>query len=183
MDENARAQFAKAIELGVEVRRRQQHGEDGPDEMQAAFDQADGRLFARVRALFGGEIRQAVTGAAPIASEILEFFYACGVPVMEGWGMTETTAVGTVGTLEHFKFGTVGRPMPGVEAKIAEEDGEILLRGPNIFREYGTTPTPRTRRWSTAGYNRRRRRDRRRGLPQDHRPQEGHHHHRRGART
>ena len=107
-----------------------------PEEMQTAFDEADERLFARVRALFGGEIRQAVTGAAPIAPEILEFFYACGVPVMEGWGMTETTAVGTVGTLDHFKFGTVGRPMPGVEAKIAPEDGEILLRGPNIFREY-----------------------------------------------
>jgi long-chain acyl-CoA synthetase len=108
--------------------------------MQAAFDQADERLFARVRSLFGGEIRQAVTGAAPIAADILEFFYACGVPVMEGWGMTETTAVGTVGTLEHFKFGTVGRPMPGVEARIAEEDGEILLRGPNVFREYWDNP-------------------------------------------
>jgi long-chain acyl-CoA synthetase len=93
-----------------------------------------------VRSLFGGEIRQAVTGAAPIAAEILEFFYACGVPVMEGWGMTETTAVGTVGTLEHFKFGTVGRPMPGVEVRIADEDGEILLRGPNVFREYWENP-------------------------------------------
>ncbi|MGI9185507.1 MAG: AMP-dependent synthetase/ligase [Solirubrobacteraceae bacterium] len=135
-DEQDRTRFAQAIELGVEVRRRQQHGESVSDEMQVAFDQADERLFARVRGLFGGEIRQAVTGAAPIAAEILEFFYACGVPVMEGWGMTETTAVGTVGTLEQFKFGTVGRPMPGVEARIAEEDGEILLRGPNIFREY-----------------------------------------------
>ena len=139
-DEQERARFAQAIELGVEVRRRQQHGESVPDEMQAAFDQADERLFARVRTLFGGEIRQAVTGAAPIAAEILEFFYACGVPVMEGWGMTETTAVGTVGTLEHFKFGTVGRPMPGVEVRIADEDGEILLRGPNVFREYWENP-------------------------------------------
>jgi long-chain acyl-CoA synthetase len=135
-DEQDKERFAQAIDLGVEVRRRQQHGESVSDEMQAAFDQADERLFARVRSLFGGEIRQAVTGAAPIAAEILEFFYACGVPVMEGWGMTETTAVGTVGTLEHFKFGTVGRPMPGVEVRIAEEDGEILLRGPNVFREY-----------------------------------------------
>jgi long-chain acyl-CoA synthetase len=92
-----------------------------------------------VRGLFGGEINQAVTGAAPIAAEILEFFYACGVPVLEGWGMTETTAVGTVGTLDHFKFGTVGRTMPGVEVRIAD-DGEILLRGPNIFREYWRNP-------------------------------------------
>ncbi len=98
------------------------------------------QLFSRVRGLFGDHVKQAVTGAAPIASEILEFFYACGVPVLEGWGMTETTAVGTVGTLEHFKFGTVGRAMPGVEVRIAEEDGEILLRGPNIFREYWRNP-------------------------------------------
>ena len=65
------------------------------------------QLYRRVRGLFGDRIKQAVTGAAPIAAEILEFFYACGVPVLEGWGMTETTAVGTVCTLEHFKFGTV----------------------------------------------------------------------------
>ncbi|GAC1388067.1 MAG: long-chain fatty acid--CoA ligase [Marmoricola sp.] len=134
--EEQRAQFRQAIKLGVEVHRRRQRGDDVPEEMQSAFDAADERLFSRVRGLFGGEIRQAVSGAAPIAPEILEFFYACGVPVLEGWGMTETTAVGTVGTLEHFKFGTVGRPMPGVEAKIAESDGEILLTGPNIFREY-----------------------------------------------
>ncbi len=139
-DEQEQARFAQAIELGVDVRRRQQQGESVSDEMRAGFDQADERLFARVRSLFGGEIRQAVTGAAPIAAEILAFFYACGVPVMEGWGMTETTAVGTVGTLEHFKFGTVGRPMPGVEARIADEDGEILLRGPNVFCEYWENP-------------------------------------------
>ena len=80
-----------------------------------------------------------MSGAAPIAPEILEFFYACGVPVLEGWGMTETTAVGTVGTLDNFKFGTVGRPMPGVEIRIAD-DREILMRGPNVFREYWRNP-------------------------------------------
>ena len=130
------ARFREAVKLGVEVHGRRQRGEDVPEEMQSAFDAADERLFRRVRGLYGGEIRQAVSGAAPIAAEILEFFYACGVPVLEGWGMTETTAVGTVGTLQHFKFGTVGRPMPGVEIRIAESDGEILLTGPNVFREY-----------------------------------------------
>jgi len=115
-----RERFKQAVKLGIDVRLRQERGDDVPPELQRAFDQAEERLFSQVRKLFGGEIRQAVTGAAPIAPEILEFFYACGVPVMEGWGMTETTAVGTVGTLEHFKFGTVGRPMPGVEVTIAE---------------------------------------------------------------
>ncbi|HEY2161719.1 MAG TPA: long-chain fatty acid--CoA ligase [Solirubrobacteraceae bacterium] len=144
MQENAseedKQRFEQAIKLGVEVRRRQQRGEPVPEEMQAAFDQADEQIFSKVRGLFGGHVRQAVSGAAPIASEILEFFYAAGVPVMEGWGMTETTGVGTVGTLDDFKFGTVGRALPGVEIRIAGEDNEILMRGPNVFREYWKNP-------------------------------------------
>ncbi|HEX8976355.1 MAG TPA: long-chain fatty acid--CoA ligase [Solirubrobacteraceae bacterium] len=132
--------FQRAVKLGIEVRQRRRRGEEVPAEMEAAYAAADEQLYSRVRGLFGDQVKQAVTGAAPIAPEILEFFYACGVPVLEGWGMTETTAVGTVATLEHFKFGTVGRPMPGVEVRIAEEDGEILVRGPNIFREYWRNP-------------------------------------------
>jgi long-chain acyl-CoA synthetase len=144
MQENAseedRQRFHAAVKLGVEVRRRQQHGEPVPEDLQAPFEEADEQIFSKVRQLFGGQVRQAVSGAAPIAPEILEFFYAAGVPVMEGWGMTETTGVGTVGTLEDFKFGTVGRALPGVEIRIAEEDGEILMRGPNVFREYWKNP-------------------------------------------
>ncbi|MGI8711805.1 MAG: AMP-dependent synthetase/ligase [Solirubrobacteraceae bacterium] len=138
--ESDQQRFAAAIKLGVEVRMRRQRGEPVPGEMQAAFDQAEERLYSRVRGLFGGKTNQALTGAAPIAAEILEFFYACGVPVLEGWGMTETTAVGTVATPDQFKFGTVGRPLPGVEVRIADADGEILLRGPNVFPEYWRNP-------------------------------------------
>ena len=138
--EEERERFGQAVKIGVEVRRRRDRGEEIPEDMQHAFDRAEEALYARVRGLFGGNIHQAVTGAAPIASEILEFFYACGMPVLEGWGMTETTAVGTVCTLDHVKFGTVGRPLPGVEIRIAEEDGEILARGPHVFREYWRNP-------------------------------------------
>jgi long-chain acyl-CoA synthetase len=138
--EEDRARFEQAVKIGGEVRRRRDGGEDVPDEMQQAFDRSEEALYSRVRGLFGGNIRRAVTGAAPIASEILAFFYACGIPVLEGWGMTETTGVGTVCTLDHFKFGTVGRALPGVEIRIAEEDGEILVRGPHIFREYWRNP-------------------------------------------
>jgi long-chain acyl-CoA synthetase len=88
-----------------------------------------------VRALFGDRIRQCVTGAAPIAPEILEFFYACGVPVMEGYGMTETSTVASANTVEDFRFGSVGKPLPRVELRIAD-DGELLIKGANIFREY-----------------------------------------------
>jgi long-chain acyl-CoA synthetase len=138
--EQDRQRFREAIKLGVEVRRRRQRGEPVPDELERAFQLADEQIFSRVRQLFGGRVRQAVSGAAPIAPEILEFFYACGVPVLEGWGMTESTGVGTVGTLEHFKFGTVGRALPGIELRTAAEDGEILMRGPNVFKEYWRNP-------------------------------------------
>ena len=134
--EEDQKRFRESIKLGVEVRRRQAQGEEIPANMQRKFDMADAKIFRRVRELFGGQVRQAVTGAAPIAPEILEFFYACGALVLEGWGMTETTAVGTVNRPDNFKFGTVGPPMPGVEIRIAEEDGEILMRGPNVFHEY-----------------------------------------------
>ena len=134
-----RERFREAVKLGVEVRTRRQRGEPVPDELAEPFDKADEEIFGRVRQLFGGQVRQAVSGAAPIAPEILQFFYASGVPVLEGWGMTETMGVGTVGTLHHFKFGTVGRALPYVDLKIAD-DGEILTRGPHIFKEYWGNP-------------------------------------------
>ena len=128
--------LAKATEVGVQVRDLQITGQPVPDELQAAFDQFDEQLFVNVRAAFGGNVREAVTGAAPIAHQILEFFYAAGVPVMEGYGMTETATVATTSSPEAHRFGSVGRALPGVEIKIADEDGEILLKGANIFGGY-----------------------------------------------
>ncbi len=125
----------KAVGAGLMVKQLQAAGQPIPPELQEGYDRAEERLFKNVRAAFGGNLRHAVTGAAPIQKEILEFFYACGVPVMEGYGMTETATVATAGTLENFKFGTVGKPLPGVELKIAE-DGELLIKGPNIFQGY-----------------------------------------------
>jgi long-chain acyl-CoA synthetase len=125
----------KAIEIGVQVRQMQERGEQVPAELQQHFERAETELYVNVRNLFGGRIRQCVTGAAPIAKEILEFFYACGVPILEGYGMTETSTVATVNTLEAFRFGSVGKALPGVEVKIAD-DGEILLRGPNMMHGY-----------------------------------------------
>jgi long-chain acyl-CoA synthetase len=132
-DEQERAHAA--IKLGVKVRDMQARGEAVPAELQKQFDEADEELFKNVRAIFGGRVRHATSGAAPIAREILEFFYACGVPVLEGYGMTETATAATISTVEHHRFGTVGRALPGVELKIAE-DGEILIKGPNIFQGY-----------------------------------------------
>jgi long-chain acyl-CoA synthetase len=127
----------KAVEVGVRVRMMREAGEEVPDELQAAFDQAEEQLFKNVRGLFGTNMRECVTGAAPIAQEILEFFYASGVPVMEGYGMTETSTSATVNRPEgnNFRFGSVGKAQQGEEIRIAD-DGEVLLKGPNIFKGY-----------------------------------------------
>jgi long-chain acyl-CoA synthetase len=132
-EERERAQ--EAIKLGVRVRDMINRGEAVPEELQKPFDEADAELFTLVRGIFGGNVRHATSGAAPIAKEILEFFWACGVPVLEGYGMTETATAATVSTVENHRFGTVGRALPGVELKIAQ-DGEILIKGPNIFAGY-----------------------------------------------
>jgi long-chain acyl-CoA synthetase len=125
----------KAIALGMKVRNLQAKGEEVPPELREPFEEADEKLFQNVRAIFGGSVRHAVSGAAPIAKEILEFFWAAGVPVLEGYGMTETATAATVCTVEDHKFGTVGKPFPGVEIRIAD-DGEVLIKGPNIFQGY-----------------------------------------------
>ncbi len=127
--------IAAATQLGLKVRRMQEAGEEVPAELQAAFDKADAELFANVRNIFGGNLVQATSGAAPIAKEILEFFYACGAPVLEGYGMTETSTVTTTSTVADHRLGTVGRAIPGAQLRIAD-DGEILVRGPHIFRGY-----------------------------------------------
>jgi long-chain acyl-CoA synthetase len=134
-----KAQLEQAVQLGMKVRMMEARGETVPPELQEAFDKADAALFQNVRNIFGGQIKQAVTGAAPIAKEILEFFYACGVIVLEGWGMTETSTAATCNLPEDFRFGSVGKPFPGVEIKVAD-DGEILVRGANIFRGYYKNP-------------------------------------------
>jgi long-chain acyl-CoA synthetase len=125
----------RTIEVGVQARQLIQRGEDLPEELGKEFQQAEQGFFKHVRSLFGQNIRECVTGAAPIAHEILEFFYACGVPVMEGYGMTETATSATVNRVDDFRFGSVGKAAPGVELRIAD-DGEVLIKGPNIFKGY-----------------------------------------------
>jgi long-chain acyl-CoA synthetase len=133
--EEERERAARAIALGVKVRDMESRGEEILEQLRKPYEEADEKLFKNVRALFGGNVRHATSGAAPIGKEILEFFWACGVPVLEGYGMTETATAATISTVENHRFGTVGRPLPGVEVKIAE-DGEILVKGPNIFNGY-----------------------------------------------
>ncbi len=96
-------------------------------------------LYAKVRAAFGGRLRMALSGAAPIAPAVLEFFAAAGVPVLEGYAMTETSGVGTVNTLQHHRIGSVGVAAPGTRLRLAE-DGEVLMSGPHVFAGYWDDP-------------------------------------------
>jgi long-chain acyl-CoA synthetase len=120
--------------VGGAIKDLEVRGEPVPEELREQFAELQPKADF-VKNLFGGRLREAVTGAAPIAKEILEFFWGCGIPVLEGYGMTETSTVATSSRPEDHRFGTVGKPLPGVEVKIAE-DGELLLRGANIFRGY-----------------------------------------------
>jgi long-chain acyl-CoA synthetase len=127
--------LANATRVGTQVRQLELAGKPIPEELKQPFAEADEKLFKNVRAVFGGRVREALSGAAPISREILEFFFAAGVPVMEGYGMTETSTGATFSTPEDHRFGSIGKPLPGVEVRVAD-DGELLIKGPNIFAGY-----------------------------------------------
>jgi long-chain acyl-CoA synthetase len=148
----------RVLPWAIEVGRRRQLARERrgrtPLRLTLPYALADALVLRRIRRLFGSQLEFAVTGAAPLDPEILRFFHAAGVYVLEGYGMTETTAVSTVNTIDEHRFGTVGRPLPGCEIRIAA-DGEVLVKGPHVFGGYfgraGDEAEPITDGWLATG--------------------------------
>ena len=131
--------FFWALKTGKKVGQKKLRGQKVSGLLETKRKIAHKLVFSKIIAKTGGRVRLFVSGAAPLSKDIAEFFHALGIVILEGYGLTETSPAITLNTFEHVKFGTVGRPVPGVEVKIAE-DGEILAKGPNIMKGYYKKP-------------------------------------------
>jgi long-chain acyl-CoA synthetase len=127
--------FFWALKTGKEYGRRKLHKEPIPRGLRRKRNLAHKLVFSKIIEKTGGNVRFFVSGGAPLSRDIAEFFYALGLMILEGYGLTETSPVISVNTFEDLKFGSVGKPIPNVEVRIAA-DGEILARGPNIMKGY-----------------------------------------------
>jgi long-chain acyl-CoA synthetase len=129
-----------ALAAALQRVRLQQAGQAVPAELEAAVQTADRALFAALREHLGlDRLTIAVVGAAPCGRETLEFFHAIGIKLLEAWAMSETACLGVIGRPGHVRIGTVGRPLPGLEVRLAA-DNEVLVRGESIMTGYHGQP-------------------------------------------
>ena len=128
-----------AMEVGREVSKIRQSGREPGPILSTRYALFDSLVFSKIRAKFGGKIRFFISGSAPLNRDIAEFFHAAGLLILEGYGLTESSAASFVNLPEQNRFGTVGPPLPGTEIRLAD-DGEILLKGRGIMRGYFNRP-------------------------------------------
>ena len=128
--------FKFAVKTGRAVSKLQQQRKEPSGLLAFKMKIADKLVFSKIRARFGGKLRFFISGSAPLSKDIAEFFHAAGILILEGYGLTETSAATFVNRPATFEFGSVGEAMPGTEIKILPEDGEILIRGPGVMRGY-----------------------------------------------
>ena len=131
--------FAWAVGIGREALPWRLKRQSPPGLLGLKLGLADKLVFGKIRERLGGKFQYALSGGAPLAREVAEFFWGAGIPIFEGYGLSETAPVLSVNTPDHVKMGTVGRALPGVTLRIAE-DGEILAKGPNIMQGYWNLP-------------------------------------------
>jgi len=131
--------FKWSVGVGRKVSKLRQERQEPGGLLKLQYQIADKLVFDKVKQVFGGRLRFLISGGAPLSAEIAEFFHACDILILEGYGMTESTAATCINTPDDFVFGTVGRPIPGTEVKIAE-DGELLIKGPGVMRGYYNLP-------------------------------------------
>ena len=131
--------FAWAMRVGRRATAIQQQGRRPSGVLRAEWALADRLVFRELRARFGGHIRFMISGGAPLAKDVAEFFHALGLLVLEGYGLTESSAASCVNRPDAYRFGTVGKPLPGCEVKLGD-DGEILLRSRGVMRGYWGLP-------------------------------------------
>jgi long-chain acyl-CoA synthetase len=131
--------FYWALEIGQQVSEFRLANRKVPIDLALKNKVADELVFSKIRKLFGGKLRFAISGGAPLSKEIAEFFYFCGILILEGYGLTETTAAITVNRDHDYKLGTVGKPIGDVKIKIAS-DGEILVKSKKVMTGYHELP-------------------------------------------
>ncbi|MCA9521605.1 MAG: long-chain fatty acid--CoA ligase [Myxococcales bacterium] len=129
-----------ALKVGTQVSGHRERKEPVPYLLELQYTLAHKLVFSKLSDKLGGRIRFFVSGGAPLSGKIARFFHAAGMTILEGYGLTETAPVLTVNRLGDYKFGSVGKPVPGVTIKLAEEDGEILAKGANIMKGYYGKP-------------------------------------------
>ena len=132
--------FKWAVKNGKAATQERQRGKEPGGVLGIKVKLADRLVYKKIRERFGGRVRYFISGSAPLSREIAEFFDACGLVILEGYGLTESSAASFVNRGKGYQFGTVGLPVPGTEVKLAPEDNEILLKGPGIMRGYHNLP-------------------------------------------